>query len=461
MMKVWIMLCLLLGGSALAAPELETAMQKTLSDIQRDTTALNQLRHEIDEQRKPLAIKRETLQKRVAEKRRQVERTRLVRQQSEKAQAILGADVAGLEEECCFIQTLFSEYARAMDARASVAESAWLKDAVAGLNARLSEDEDFGGLAAHIESLIEVSTDWRSRRMGGNCFDGVALDAAGIERSGTFAAFGPIAYFSTDDQSLAGMAITQFGSSLPSVFNRFDSDVVDSVAQMVTGSEQVVPLDVTAGDAIKIEEAKDSWVEHIKKGGFVIWPLLGVGGVAAVLSIWKFFVLIRVNVRADEPIAVILAKVRAGDLAAAASLAAQLPVPLSGLLTEAVTHSNAPREHLEEIMHEQVLNTVPKLESHLGTLAVLGGVAPLLGLLGTVTGMIHTFQLVTLFGSGDAKLLSGGISEALVTTEFGLAIAIPVLLTHAFLARRTHSVIGTLEQTAISVVNQLKVRNAG
>jgi biopolymer transport protein ExbB len=108
-----------------------------------------------------------------------------------------------------------------------------------------------------------------------------------------------------------------------------------------------------------------------------------------------------------------------------------------------------------------VLCTVPKLERHLGTLAVFGGIAPLLGLLGTVTGMIHTFQLVTVFGSGDAKLLSGGISEALITTEFGLAIAIPVLLIHAFFARRVRNMISHLEQTAVMMINALKSQEAG
>ena len=86
---------------------------------------------------------------------------------------------------------------------------------------------------------------------------------------------------------------------------------------------------------------------------------------------------------------------------------------------------------------------------------MLGGVAPLLGLLGTVTGMIHTFNLATIFGTGNAKLLSGGISEALITTEYGLYIAIPVLLAHAFFARRVRSIIGALERAVVVFVNEL------
>jgi len=103
-----------------------------------------------------------------------------------------------------------------------------------------------------------------------------------------------------------------------------------------------------------------------------------------------------------------------------------------------------------------VLTTIPVLRRYLGALAVFGAVAPLLGLLGTVTGMIHTFQLVTIFGTGDAKMLSGGISEALVTTETGLAIAIPVLLVHAFLARRVDNMAGRLEHSVVEFVDALE-----
>lgn len=441
-----------------AAEQLSAAILETQADIKLDTETLNQLRQTIDQKRKPLAGRLDTLQKQVAKKRAQLENMRMARRQSEQAQALLQSEVVGLEEECRFVQTLFSEYARATDTRAGTAESIWLENQLQIPKGTLSDGEDFEGLSENVGQLIALSERWRTQRMGGFRFPGVALDAEGIERSGNFAVFGPLAYFSSDDDALAGMAITQFGSALPSVFCSFDPAALKSVSEVVRGSEGVLPIDATEGDAIKIAEARDSLVEHLKKGGFVIWPLLGVGLVSAVLSIWKLLVLSRMKIRDDERIGVILEKVKAGDSAEAETLVQHLSFPLSDLLHEAVEHADAPREHLEEIMHEHVLGTLPKLEAHLGMLAVLGGVAPLLGLLGTVTGMIHTFQLVTLFGSGDAKLLSGGISEALVTTEFGLAIAIPVLLVHAFLARRAHGMIETLEQTAVTIVNDLKIR---
>jgi biopolymer transport protein ExbB len=153
-----------------------------------------------------------------------------------------------------------------------------------------------------------------------------------------------------------------------------------------------------------------------------------------------------------------LTALRDREIATAEALADSLPSPVHELAVETVRHHDSPREHLEEILHEKMLSFTPRLERNLGALAVLGGIAPLLGLLGTVTGMIHTFQLVTIFGSGDAKLLSGGISEALVTTETGLAIAIPVLLVHAFLSRRARTLLGDIDTLATTLVHDLHLR---
>jgi biopolymer transport protein ExbB len=93
------------------------------------------------------------------------------------------------------------------------------------------------------------------------------------------------------------------------------------------------------------------------------------------------------------------------------------------------------------------------VESLLPFIAVTAAASPLLGLLGTVTGMIHTFELINLFGTGDPRRLASGISEALITTEFGLFVAIPALLAHALLARRAQSILARMEKLGVAFVN--------
>jgi biopolymer transport protein ExbB len=102
------------------------------------------------------------------------------------------------------------------------------------------------------------------------------------------------------------------------------------------------------------------------------------------------------------------------------------------MLAAGVEHLREPRDLIEEVMYEEVLTTRLRLQNMLPFIAICAAAAPLLGLLGTVTGMINTFKLITVFGTGDVKTLSGGISEALITTKFGLIVAVPSLLLPPF-----------------------------
>ena len=118
------------------------------------------------------------------------------------------------------------------------------------------------------------------------------------------------------------------------------------------------------------------------------------------------------------------------------------------------------REIIEELLFQKILEVRPNLERFLAFLALTAAAAPLMGLLGTVIGMIKTFQLITIYGTGDPKGLASGISEALVTTEFGLIVAIPILVVHGLLSRMARQKIGQLEQVAISFVNGIHgIRN--
>jgi len=437
----------------------ESAVLQVKADIERDTGELNALRARIAEQRRPLAARLEALQTTVQQRRAEVERIRRLRNQGEKEQAALEADAAAVEEECRFLTALFAEYARAMETRVGAAEATRWIEPLRPVQSALSEQDSFEGFADAVARLLALSAASNADRLGGSLFEGVALDHAGIERPGRFAVFGPIAYFAADGDGPAGLAVTQFGAVQPAIYDRFPEGTAPLVRDVVNGRAARVPVDVTEGDALKVADAAPTFFEHIRKGGFVMYPLFAVAVAAVLLALWKTIELGGVRVQPGKNVDVVIAAARQGDIEAARQAAARLRQPLRSLLEEAVEHRDAPRDHLEEIMHEHVLTSLPWLERNLGTLAVLGGIAPLLGLLGTVTGMIHTFQLVTVFGSGDAKLLSGGISEALVTTETGLAIAIPVLLVHAFLARRARGVIGALERMAVAIVNDLKVRS--
>jgi len=466
------------SDSASSGPSVEAALLKTKADIDAASIELQQIRDEVSSQRVPLFEELESLQEEIKSLRIETERMRQAREQDAKEYDELVADVEAMEEEGQFVLNIFSEYRRSMETRANEAEIVLIAEMLKTVDDDLNDEESLSHLPAAAEALLKIAADLSNRRLGGMTFPGTVLDGAGFEHEGEFAVLGPVAFFAERTGSCAGLAVTSFGNTQPSLFDDFTcsmderiadlmngeeeaEEVADRIVNLLQGEEAIVPVDVSSGKALQITQARQAFLEHVKKGGIVIIPLLLCGGIALILALIKTIDLSLIRVRGNEVVVKILAELKKGNIEAAQVLVRKVKEPLASLVHEGVEHHAAPKEHLEEIMHEHVRSCLPRLERHLGMLAVLGGIAPLLGLLGTVTGMIHTFQLVTIFGSGDAKLLSSGISEALVTTEFGLAIAIPVLLMHALLSRRAKKIAGILEQTAIGLVNEIHIRSNG
>jgi biopolymer transport protein ExbB len=136
--------------------------------------------------------------------------------------------------------------------------------------------------------------------------------------------------------------------------------------------------------------------------------------------------------------------------------------PLGRVLKIYADNKEMDTETLELRLEEQVLRETAKIEGFLWLIKVVSAVAPLMGLLGTVTGMINTFQIITLFGTGDPKMMASGISEALVTTMLGLVVAIPLVLMHALLASMAKGVTTVLEEQSTGLIaNQSEAEGAG
>ena len=131
------------------------------------------------------------------------------------------------------------------------------------------------------------------------------------------------------------------------------------------------------------------------------------------------------------------------------------------MLAKGVEHAREKKELIEEVVYEVLLDTKPKLEKALAFISLTAATSPLLGLLGTVTGMIKTFKMITVFGTGDPKTLSGGISEALVTTEYGLIIAVPTLILFALLSRTSKGILSQMELISVGFINGAPGDEAG
>ena len=178
-------------------------------------------------------------------------------------------------------------------------------------------------------------------------------------------------------------------------------------------------------------------VERWHFGGIVGYVITAVFVFAIILAAWRFVVLMGMSSKVS-------AQLQSGTSDASN--------PLGRVLQVAADNPGLDPESLELKLHEAVLKERPEIESGLNLLKVISMVAPLMGLLGTVTGMIITFQMITLFGAGDPKAMAGGISQALITTVLGLVVAIPTVLMHTLVNGKAQRILHVLEEQSAGIV---------
>ncbi len=224
----------------------------------------------------------------------------------------------------------------------------------------------------------------------------------------------------------------------------------------MSGQADAVPIDISRGAALRQLTHKLSLWEQIPKGGPIVWPILGIAALAGLIILERVVYLARKNINAERFAYKVCTHVARLEWDECTLLCEQKKKkPLPRVLLAGLTGRCMSREDLENVLQEAILNEIPRLERFLSTLGMLAAIAPLLGLLGTVTGMINTFYMITYFGAGDPRMMSGGISEALVTTMLGLAAAIPIMLSHTLLFRKVETMIARMEEKSVTLVNTI------
>jgi biopolymer transport protein ExbB len=222
----------------------------------------------------------------------------------------------------------------------------------------------------------------------------------------------------------------------------------------VTGPElppgDGIPVDA-AGTAAAATHAGMTLAVWLAAGRFFIWPIIAVFALGLAIVAWRAWVLMGRRVDRRRLVTVLRTAARP-DRAAAAALVAAGATPLDRVLRAGLDAVDRPPEVRESAVEQVLIHETGDLHRGIPAIAVLAGVAPLLGLLGTVTGMIDMFGVIAAEGSGNATSLSGGISEALVCTQAGMLAAIPLLLAHAWLGRLAERRAQRLEEAACGVL---------
>jgi len=226
------------------------------------------------------------------------------------------------------------------------------------------------------------------------------------------------------------------------------------IAAYIQGQSDDVYMDISKGGAIRQLAHKLNLADQIPKGGAIVWPILIILVLAGCLLIERIVFFTRRQTNAENLMKTVKERVMADDWEGCRTfleLGHKKFIPK--VLLTALAFKDQTRQDMENALQEAILGEIPRIERFLSTLGMLAAIAPLLGLLGTVTGMINTFHVITYYGTGDPRMMSGGISEALVTTMLGLSVAIPIMMAHTFLSRRVETQISKMEEKSVAFVN--------
>ncbi|MCG8549484.1 MAG: MotA/TolQ/ExbB proton channel family protein [Desulfobacterales bacterium] len=296
---------------------------------------------------------------------------------------------------------------------------------------------------------------------------GMVVDRQGKDRAARILSIGNFTSFyrfNDDDgrESETGFLLYSDQSSRFFALSKLPSKkIVGRIDTYLAGQSDCVPVDISKGGALRRFTHELNLMDQVPKGGPLVWPILAILGLAALILLERVVFFRRHQIRTAPFMAKLSSLIESGNFQACRALMeANKQGFIPQVLLKALPVREQARTDMENVLQEAILAKIPSIERFLSTLGMLAAIAPLMGLLGTVTGMINTFHVITYYGAGDPRMMSGGISEALVTTMLGLTVAIPIMLFHTLLSRRVETQISTIEEKSVAFVNMVfKARN--
>jgi biopolymer transport protein ExbB len=266
--------------------------------------------------------------------------------------------------------------------------------------------------------------------------------SSGLIQPAQVLTLGPLSWYTEQQQ---GGLLEQTDNGFKAAL-QFSGSKLHGLQTLQQSGQGKLTFDPSNSKAIAMAQHQESAIEHIAKGGIWAIPILFFALFALIIAIaksWQLFRLPKILALSGNKLQQILTS--KGNEADIAAISGTQKVLLQ------IAQSEPNVDHRDDLLFDCLQHNKFKLERWLGAIAVIASIAPLLGLLGTVSGMIETFKMMTLFGSGDPEVVSGGIAQALITTELGLVVAIPALILNALLSRRAKAYYQQLESFALKI----------
>lgn len=409
------------------------ALQKAIADLKEENHQLSQSINKLENQYTPLEEKEKQLSGQLAEKESMVRELVGVIRTSAK-------DIGALIDQ---------------NPQSALGErpNGFLKD-IAVQN-HFPAMEDIRRVVAVLLHEIQISGEVGIQR-------GTVVDRSGASIEAQILTLGNFTTAYRTDSEVGFLNYSPTGRKLFALSRLPTGRMQKQLARYMDGQSDAVPMDISHGGALRQLTHTLSLWEQIPKGGLIVWPILTILALAIAIVIERVIFLVRKRLDSDGFIRRIDALAVGRRWDECRKICTNYGTkPVARVVAAGLEYCRMGREEMENALQEAILREVPPMERFLSTLGMLAAIAPLLGLLGTVTGMIDTFHVITLHGTGDPRMMSGGISEALVTTMLGLSVAIPIMLAHTLLNRAVDNHIGQMEEKAVALVNIVHKSRSG
>ena len=455
---------LIFGPALSGTPSSDEAIQKTLTDyrerVTRAAEELNRTHARIADEKSPLLEQIRAAEDRTIMAESETKRLDANHEDATEQRRKLLQDLDSIRKTIAYANTLSHDALKAVVDGFAPGEGQFAGAEVQALQKQLEDPttSPSGNVAMDVADFLLARTE---HALGGYRAAGSAtLAETNQVLKGTFAFVGPEVYFQPSQGGGAGTVRPRDGAKYPTSY-ALPMWKMDDSAAFFAGKPGTIIADASGGKALRLKETSGTVWAHVKKGGIVAFAILLVGILSAVMITQKLRDLSRMAVDSPTTVAAFLALVANGSTSEAEKTAQTLRRTTRELFTVGLRNANQSKVILEEQLLAVLLEQRLYYERRLPLLAVIATAAPLMGLLGTVVGMVKTFALITVFGTGNAGKLSTGISEVLLATELGLVVAIPTLVAHGFLAHRIQKNLSLLERYALQFATAVEAAKTG
>ena len=415
----------LAAAAARGADNFEDAVKRASADYDgrmgKAIDELNRTRARIADEKAPLITAQRAAEDRIITAQTRIRRIETTQEESAEERRKLLKSLDALRKTSGYFDSLIHDGEKVFEDGLAPGETQQVSDRLETLKQKLDQKvSDVSPDSGPALDLAEFLLERTELSVGGYSAPGRAISAGGNQvMSGTFAFVGPSSYFREGQGGMSGIVSAGTSATFPVATPLADWKADDSAA-FFEGRGGSLLADVTGGKAMRLKETKGTLLTHINTGGVIAYVILAVGFLSLLLIAQKILDMARMNLDSPAKVHSFLSKVAAGSRADMDRELASLKGTTRELFEAGVRHLDDPKSLLEEHLQSVLLRQQQHYERRLPLLAVIATAAPLMGLLGTVVGMVKTFALITVFGTGNAGKLASGISQVLVATELGL-----------------------------------------